>query len=195
VQLPPNTRGYGILGDGAILTRHALADRSSPVQRGKLVRERLLCEELEPPPPNVNTNLPPPMGAITTRQRYEYHSQNSFCASCHTRIDPIGFAFERFDGFGRKRDQENGAAIDARGVLAGTPGGDVALDGLDSLSTYLSTSEQVTQCLTRYISYNAYGLDHCSEDSIRTEIAASGGSMKSIVMAVIHAPQFTTRTE
>ena len=194
VQLPPNTRAHGILGDGSVLTRHALADRSSPVQRGKLVRERLLCEELTPPP-NVDTNLPPPMGTVTTRERYEVHSQNPFCKGCHSRIDPIGFSFEHFDGFGRKRDQENGVAIDATGVLAGTDDGDIALDGLDSLSSYLSTSPQVTQCLARYVSYNAYGLDHCSEASITAELAASNGSLKSIVMAVIHAPQFTTRTE
>jgi hypothetical protein len=195
VELPPNTRAHGILGQGAILTRHALADRSSPVQRGKLVRERLLCEELSPPPPNVDTNLPPPTGVVTTRQRYEGHSANPFCNSCHSRIDPVGFAFEHFDGFGRKRDQEGGVAIDSTGLLSGMPMGDIALDGLDSLSAYLSTSPQVTQCLTRYVAYNAYGLDHCSEDSINAEIAAGNGSVKSIAMAVIHAPQFTTRTE
>ncbi|HEU4729161.1 MAG TPA: DUF1592 domain-containing protein [Kofleriaceae bacterium] len=195
VELPPGTRAHGILGEGAILTRHALADRSSPVQRGKLVRERLLCEELMPPPPNVDTNLPPPTGAVTTRQRYEAHEANPFCNSCHRRIDPIGFAFEHFDGFGKRRDQENGVAIDSTGVLSGMPAGDVALDGLDSLSSYLATSPEVTQCLTRYIAYNAYGLDHCSEDAIQGELAAGTGSVKSIVMAVIHAPQFTTRTE
>jgi hypothetical protein len=195
VTLPPNTRGRGILGDGSILTRHALADRSSPTQRGKMVRERLLCEEISPPPANVDTNLPPPMGATTTRQRYLEHSSNPFCSSCHTRIDPVGFAFEHFDGFGRKRDQENGMAIDATGTLVGMDNGDVALDGLDSLSSYLSSSPQVSQCLMRYVSYNAYGLDHCSDDAIKTEVAAGNGSVKSIVMAVIHAPQFTTRTE
>jgi hypothetical protein len=110
-------------------------------------------------------------------------------------MDPVGFAFEHFDGFGRKRDQENGIQIDSTGTLSGMTDGDIALDGLDSLSTYLSTNKQVTQCLVRYMSYNAYGLDHCSESAINTEIAASDGSMKSVVMAVIHAPQFTTRTE
>jgi hypothetical protein len=195
VELPANTRARGILGQGSILTRHALADRSSPVQRGKLVRERLLCEEISPPPANVDTNLPTPMTTVTTRDRYKVHSENPFCAACHTKMDPVGFAFEHFDGFGRKRDQENGIQIDSTGTLSGMTDGDIALDGLDSLSTYLSTNKQVTQCLVRYMSYNAYGLDHCSESAINTEIAASDGSMKSVVMAVIHAPQFTTRTE
>jgi len=194
VELPANTRAHGILGDGAVLTRHALADRSSPVQRGKLVRERLLCDEIPPPPPNVDTNLPAPSGAVTNRQRYEEHSKNPICNSCHTRMDPVGFSFEHFDAFGRKRDQENGVAIDATGTLSGMSDGDIALDGLDSLSTYLSTNKDVTQCLTRFMSYTAYGLDRCSQSAISTELAASNGSVKAIVMAVIHAPHFTTRT-
>jgi hypothetical protein len=194
VELPASTRGRGLLGNGSILTRHALADRSSPVQRGKLVRERLLCEELQPPPPNVNTNLPVPTGVVTTRQRYKEHSENPFCFTCHSRIDPVGFAFEYFDGFGRKRDQEFGMPIDATGTLAGMADGDIALNGLDSLSTYLATSEQARDCLVHYLSYTAYGLENCSEDAIKTELAASNGSLKSVVMAVIHAPQFTTRT-
>src|SRR5262249_60569576 len=112
-----STRAIGMLGPGSVPARPGLAHRSSPTQRGKLVRERLLREEIPPPPPNVNANLPPPPGAVTTRQRYEAHSQNPFCNSCHSRIDPVGFAFEHFDAFGRKRDQENGVAIDAHGTL------------------------------------------------------------------------------
>lgn len=195
VQLPANTRAHGLLGDGAILTRHALADKSSPVQRGKLIRERMLCQQLLPPPAGVDTNIPAPTGTITTRQRYLEHSEDPFCNGCHHQIDPVGFAFEHFDAFGRRRDQENGVAIDATGSVAGMPEGDVAIDGLDSLSSYLSTSPAVQQCLTRYLAYNAYGLDHCSESAITSELAAGDGSLKSIVMAVIHAPQFTTRTE
>jgi len=193
VELPANTRGHGILGHGSVLTRHAGSDRSSPVQRGKMIRERLLCEELPPPPANVNTNIAAPTGAMTTRQRYLEHSENPVCHSCHVRIDPIGFAFEHFDGFGRKRDQENGIAIDSTGTLSGMVDGDIPLDGLDSLSSYLATSKQVSQCMVRYMSYNAYGLDHCSESAINAELAGADGSVKSIVMAVIHAPQFATR--
>jgi hypothetical protein len=159
-----------------------------------MVRERLLCEELAPPPANVNTNIQPPTAAMTTRDRYLQHSENPTCRACHVRIDPIGFAFEHFDSFGRKRDQENGHPIDSTGTLSGMASGDVPLDGIDSLSNYLATSKQVSQCLTRYVSYNAYGVDHCSESAINAELAASDGSVKSIVMAVIHAPQFTTRS-
>jgi uncharacterized protein DUF1588/uncharacterized protein DUF1592 len=195
VDLPPGSRAHGVLGHGAVLTRHALADSSSPVQRGKLVRERLLCQDLPPPPPNVIANLPPPMGAMTTRQRYQSHMADPACSGCHMQIDPVGFAFEHFDGFGKHRDQENGVAIDATGSIAGMPSGDVPLDGLDSLSTYLAGSQQVTGCLLRFLSYDAYGLDRCSASELGDAVAKSDGSLQSMVLAIVHAPQFATRTD
>jgi mono/diheme cytochrome c family protein len=195
VQLPPNTRSYGLLGQGAFLTRHALADSSSPVQRGKSVRERMLCEVQAPPPPNVVATLPPPAGAVTTRQRYEGHSQSSACQGCHTSLDPVGFAFERYDGFGRKRDQENGIPVNTTGKLTGMAEGDINLDSIDSLSTYLATSKQASSCMAEYMSYNAFGLDRCSKAEIDAEIAASDGSLKAIVSAIVHSPHFATRTK
>lgn len=194
VPIPPNTRGFGILGHGSFLTRHALADTSSPVQRGKTIRERMLCETQAPPPPNVVATLSPPAGAMTTRQRYEGHSQSSSCQACHTRIDPIGFTFERYDGFGRRRDQENGVNVDITGKLTGMPEGDIPLTGIDSLSAYLATSKQAATCMAEYMSYNAFGLDRCSKDEIAAEVAASDGSLKAIVSAIVHAPHFATRS-
>jgi hypothetical protein len=191
----PSTRAHGLLGQGSVLARHALADSSSPVQRGKLVRERLLCQDLPPPPPNVNANPPPPDTSQTTRQRYLSHMTDPACSGCHTQIDPVGFSFEHFDQFGQWRDQENGIAIDATGTLFGMPDGDIALNGLDSLSSYLATSSQAQQCLVRFMSYHAYGLDHCSGSALTSEIGAGDGSLASIVRAIIHAPQFTIRSD
>jgi hypothetical protein len=195
VMLPPNTRAPGVLGQGSVLARHALADVSSPVQRGVVVRKRLLCEELAPPPPNVNANLPPPTGAVTTRQRYEAHSTSAACKGCHSKIDPVGFAFERFDTFGRRRDTDGGLPIDTTGELTGTPDGTVPLADLDGLAGYLGTSAQARACVVRYVSYFGLGLDQCSRDEIAGELAAGDGSLKSVVLAIIHAPHFTTRTE
>ena len=194
VSIPAGTRGTGVLGHGSLLARHALADSSSPVQRGKVVRERLLCEELAPPPPNVDANLPPLMGPATTRQRYAAHSQLDACRGCHLELDPVGFTFEQFDGFGRRRDLDNGLPIDTHGELAGMPAGSIPLDGLDSLSAYLATSAEVRTCVTRYLSYNSFGLDHCSTSSIDDELAAGDGSLVSVIKAIVHAPHFTTRT-
>jgi hypothetical protein len=194
MMIPPNTRANGLLGHGSFLTRHALADTSSPVQRGKVIRERMLCETQAPPPPNVVATLQPSTGPMTTRQRYDAHSQSPSCKGCHTKLDPVGFAFERYDGFGRRRDQENGVNVDTSGKLTGMPEGDVTLTDINSLSTYLSTSTQAATCMADYLSYNAYGLDHCSKSEIATEIAASDGSLKAIMKAIVHAPHFATRS-
>jgi hypothetical protein len=194
VTLPPNTRAPGVLGHGSMLARHALADVSSPTQRGVTVRRRLLCEEIAPPPPNVDTNLPPPMGMLTTRQRYEAHAAAGACRGCHARLDPVGFAFERFDALGRRRDTDNGLPIDTHGELTGMSDGDIPLADLDGLAAYLGTSADARACLVRYLSYFGNGLDQCSRDEIASELAAGDGSLKSALLAIIHAPHFTTRT-
>jgi len=193
VDIPDGTRARGILGHGSILTRHALSDSSSPVQRGKLVRERFLCQELAPPPPNVNPTLGDPMGAVTTRQRYEQHVVDDTCRSCHERMDLIGFTFEHYDGFGRSRDQEGGVPIDATGTLKGTPDGDLPIDGIASVSEYLAGSPQVEECLVRYLSYYSYGLDGCNQEVILDDVRASGSTLESIVLGIIRAPQFSRR--
>jgi Protein of unknown function (DUF1592)/Protein of unknown function (DUF1588)/Protein of unknown function (DUF1595)/Protein of unknown function (DUF1587) len=195
VDIPDGTRAHGVLGHGSVHTRHALADSSSPVQRGKLVRQRFLCEEVPPPPPNVNPMLGDPMGAVTTRQRYEQHVVDETCRSCHVRMDPIGFAFENFDGFGRPRTEEGGVAIDATGTLVGAPGGDVPLDGIESVSQYLAESPQVEECLVRYMSYYSFGLDGCNQEQILDDVRASGSTVKSIVMSIVRAPQFSRRAD
>jgi Protein of unknown function (DUF1592)/Protein of unknown function (DUF1588)/Protein of unknown function (DUF1595)/Protein of unknown function (DUF1587) len=193
IEIPDGTRAPGILAHGSILVRHALTDSSSPVQRGKLVRERFLCEEIPPPPPNVNPMLGDPMGAVTTRQRYEQHTVDPLCRGCHQRMDLIGFAFEHYDGFGRIRDQEGGVPIDATGELLESPDGDIPLDGVESVSTYLAESAAVEECLVRYMSYYSYGLDGCNQQEILDEVAASGNTLKSIVLGIIRAPQFSRR--
>jgi hypothetical protein len=136
----------------------------------------------------------PPMGAMTTRQRYAMHSQSGTCQGCHTKLDPVGFAFERFDAFGRRRDQDGGLPVDSSGQLTGMPEGTVELADVDTLSRYLATSTQVRECVTRYLSYFSLGLDRCSESEVRAEVSAGDGSLQSIVSAIVHSSHFTTRT-
>ena len=107
----------GLLTHGSVLTTYALADGSSPVHRGVLVRDRLLCDELPPPPANLDTSPPATDATGTTREKYEVHSTLPECASCHDLIDPIGFGFEHYDHLGRWRDTEDGHPIDASGFV------------------------------------------------------------------------------
>jgi len=136
----------GVLGQPALLAAFAHPDGSSPVKRGVLVRERLLCQTLPPPPPTVDTNLPSDPELPTTRSRTEAHVDDPTCAGCHSLIDPLGFAFEHYDELGRWRDTENGVAVDATGELAGTADSNGAFEGLASMADLLAAGTDVRDC-------------------------------------------------
>jgi hypothetical protein len=193
------SRDVGILGHGSVLVGNAGAAESSPVQRGKLVRTRLLCQDLPPPPANLDTKLRPPVATETTRAHFEDHMKDAQCAVCHKMMDPIGFAFEHYDAFGRWRDQENGTPVDVKGTIyAAKPGTDVPIDGLGGLSSYLAASDEANRCLVRYWAYYAFGsaswnADACTYDAIAAEAGRDQNKLKSVLMGIVHAPRFTQR--
>ena len=118
VRLPDRNRG-GITGMAAVLTQTSYPLRTSPVLRGKWILEEVLGTPPPPPPPLVAT-LPPDDAVkegLTFRQRLEEHRNKSQCASCHARLDPIGFALENFDAIGAWRESIDGKPVDAKGVL------------------------------------------------------------------------------
>jgi hypothetical protein len=109
----------GLMGQGSILMVTSIADRTSPVQRGKWVMLNILGVVPPDPPPNVPT-LEASVGAqkvTTMRQRMELHRSSPACASCHKMFDPIGFALETFDAVGGYRSTEGGAKLDMTGQL------------------------------------------------------------------------------
>ena len=120
VTLPAERRG--LLGQGSILTLTSIADRTSPVMRGKWVMEVLLGSPPPPPPPNVpaleETKGTTDSGrALTVRERMEQHRSNPQCTSCHRVIDPLGLALENFDATGKWRIRDGGMAVDTSGHL------------------------------------------------------------------------------
>ena len=124
VSLPEYRRG--ILGHGSILVLTSVADRTSPVMRGKWVMEVLLGSPPPPPPPNVpafeETKSAAGGKLLSVRERMEEHRRNPACTSCHRVIDPLGLALENFDVTGRWRIKDNEVAVDPTGVLYdGTP--------------------------------------------------------------------------
>jgi len=110
----------GLLGKGSTLLVTSVADRTSPVARGKWILENIVGTPPNPPPPNV-----PPLKAnaegskpLSVRERMEAHRANAVCASCHRILDPLGFALENYDAVGRWRlVSESGEKIDASGML------------------------------------------------------------------------------
>ena len=127
VQYPEGVVRSGILGHGSVLVLTSLANRTSPVLRGKWVMEVLLGTPPPPPPPNVPTldessDVASSGRVLTTRERMEQHRANPTCNSCHSLIDPIGLAMDNFDVTGKWRVRENGTALDTRGdFYDGTP--------------------------------------------------------------------------
>ena len=127
-------RASGLLTQGSFLAEHAKADQTSPVLRGKFVRQQLFCTPPPPPPPDIVVQPPTVDPRLTTRQRFAQHTADESCAACHMFLDPIGFTFEHYDAAGRWRDTDGGGqAVDATGELTGTDV-DGALDGVASLA-------------------------------------------------------------
>ena len=120
VQIPDEHR-RGILGQGSVLLLTSVADRTSPVLRGKWVMEVLLGSPPPPPPPNVpaleDTKATAGAKVLSVRERMEEHRANPACNSCHKVIDPLGLALENYDATGAWRIKDNGVVVDPRGEL------------------------------------------------------------------------------
>ena len=107
VDFPVDDERAGLIGQALFLTLTSKPEGTAPTGRGLFVREQFLCQHVPPPPPGVDTNLPPVEEAqpVTNRQRMAMHATNKMCAGCHNLIDPIGFAFEKFDAIGMHHDK------------------------------------------------------------------------------------------
>jgi hypothetical protein len=145
---PPDSGRAGLLTQVSFLAAHAHPGRSSATLRGKALRELLLCQTVPRPPPNVDFSLLEDADSRlkTARERLDVHRTNPVCAGCHKITDPIGLAFEHFDGAGQYRATEHGAAIDASGVLDGRGFADLA-----GLSQAVHDHPQVPACLVKRV--------------------------------------------
>jgi hypothetical protein len=210
VDVSGGVRVPGVLGHGSYLAAHALADNSSPVQRAFVVRERLLCNNLPEVPTNLDTNLKPQAADATSRERYATHSSNAVCYNCHQLMDPVGFTFEAYDGYGRFRSTEAGKPVDTSGGLplmdeSGPTGQVVNMGSVTDLANYLSLSEQTRACLVNNLSYYAYGIANankwastdkvCTDHFIRNVARTSGNTLKSVMTGILTAPHFTRRVQ
>jgi hypothetical protein len=196
---PPEGTRAGLLTQPAFLAVHAGAEHTSPVRRGKWIREHLLCQSLPPPPPGVDTSFPEVGPDATTRERFEQHSADPSCATCHALMDDLGFALEHYDAVGAWRDQENGHAIDASGALGGTDVDGEFEDAL-SLSARLSESGQVRDCVTRQWFRYALGRVETDEDAgtierSRNRLAGLDGGVRELVEALAASEAMRCRSE
>lgn len=188
----------GLLVQGGLLTTHALPTSSSPIHRGKLVRERLLCQDMPPPPPSLDTSPPPVDPSLSTRERYTQHSSDPVCSGCHTRIDPIGFGFEHYDAVGRFRTKDGTHSIDSTGEILLTEQTNGSFDGVDELAQLLAGSPEVEACYTLQWSRHAIGSAEASElqcvqDEISAAFTKAEGRLDSLVLALVGTRFFRER--
>jgi cytochrome c5 len=201
VSMPPERRG--ILSQGSMLMQTAVADRTSPVQRGKWIMEVLLGSPPPPPPQNP----PPPQldetknvtaggKPLSTRERMEEHRKNPACASCHRVIDPLGLALENYDTIGAWRIKDNGVVVDTKGTLYdGTP-----IDGPDGLrQAVLSKSETVIRNFTDNLMSFALGrrIEYYDQPTVRAIVrkaAQNDNRFSSYILGIVNSPAFRMST-
>jgi hypothetical protein len=191
------THRSGVLSQGGLLSLLAKADQTSPVHRGKFVREQLLCMELPPPPADLMIKPPALSTTLTTRQRFTQHSIDPACTGCHHLMDPIGLGFEDFDGAGVFRASENGQPIDDSGEVKDS---DVtgAFHGVAELASKLASSDQVRACVTAKWFRYGYGrgetdADSCSMGALKTQFAAGGFKVRDLMIALTQTDAFLYR--
>lgn len=142
----------GILNQGAFLSVYAHATETAPVLRGVAVLRRVTCFDMASPS-SLNIKIVPPVPdpTKTTRERFVAHSTDPVCRACHSKIDPFGFSFERFDGSGKLRTMDNGKPVDSAVDVAMGKDVDGAYADSAALAEALSTSEAVRSCFARQL--------------------------------------------
>jgi hypothetical protein len=199
--LPAGQRS-GVLTHAGFLATRALPNQPSPILRGRFVRERLLCEPIAPPPPDVDVTPPAIEPGVSARDRFEAHTSDPLCATCHVKMDPIGFGFGHYDAIGRFVAEDGGAPVDARGEILEAPG-DVAgeFDGVPALAERLLASETLSTCLSRQWLRFALGRgeqpgERGSVESARAAFEAHGDDLRELMLGVVRSDAFrTTRRE
>lgn len=193
VELPPESHRGGLLGMAAVLAVSSYPHRTSPVLRGAWILESLLGTPPPPPPPNVPA-LEEQHGAAPTsvRERLTLHRANPVCASCHSRIDPLGFALENFDAFGQWRDEDGGKPVDSSAELAdGTK-----FKGPEQLKAFLLERKDlvIRNLASKMLGYAlGRGLtlkDSCVVDDIVAQVKANDYSARTLIEAVVLSVPF-----
>ncbi len=187
----------GILTHPALLALLARPKESFPIARGLFVRRTLLCQDISLPVGITVPQLPPIADGVSTRDRLEAHVRDPFCKSCHSAIDPPGYALEGFDEVGRFRAMDHGKAVNSSGTMTGAADLDGDFSKGDQLLAKLSNSTAIKTCFAQqYLQYAvARGIesgDTCSVDALGKGFAPSG-DLKQLVVAIAGSDTFRLR--
>jgi hypothetical protein len=190
--------------DGGLLTRGALMaslgtpTTSSPVHRGKFIREKLLCQTMPPPPSDIMIDVPEFTEGSTTRSLYEgYTLANKDCAGCHDLMDRIGFGFENYDGDGTYRTTDQGHPVDASGQIVRSPHSDGDFAGPDELAVLLANSTDVEQCYVKnwleYATGTSVDMDSTCAIEMASKVKESGGGLAGTLVTLASMRDLRTR--
>ena len=199
VPLPDTNQRGGLLAQGALLSTTSYPDRTSPVLRGKFLLNNIFGLQTTPPPAGVDTNLTPPKpGAApqSIRERLAEHRTNPTCSSCHSVIDPLGFALENFDVIGGWRTvDEAGKPVDA----AGTTMSGAHVQGLNGLrALLLERREQFPRTVTEKLLAYALGrrVEYYDRPAVRRivrDAEAQDFRWSSLIVGIVKSPAFQMR--
>jgi hypothetical protein len=190
--LPADGLRAGLLTTAGFLSLYANQEEGSPTQRGKFIRQTILCQTIPLPPPNVSTVLPdPPAGVVyTRRQKLAMHEMVASCAACHRLMDPLGLTLENFDAIGNYRSTDQGQPIDVSGDLDGT-----AFNGPVELGQTLAARPEVADCLVRNM--YRYGTGHVETateqpvlDTLKSSFRTGGYHVRDLMRAIVASDGF-----
>ena len=195
VDLKTEERG-GILSQGSVLAVSSYPSRTSVVIRGKYILQNILGTPPPPPPPDV-----PPLDegsvgtAMSLRQQMEKHRANAICASCHSRMDPLGFGLENYDAIGKWRTMDGKFPVDSSGVL---PSGKSFSTPLEMREILTAMQGDFARCLTEKMLVYALGrglkpYDKRTVEQIDDQLAASGYGFQTLVSDIVHSLPFQER--
>lgn len=199
VSLPEGSPRGGVLTQGTVLVNTSNPDRTSPVKRGLFVLENLVGTPPPPPPPDVpalEAASEGEAGPLTLRESLEKHRAAPMCASCHTRMDPLGLALEPFNALGVLRDSDHGKPIDATGTLVTGE----SFDGVAELKKILTTERRFDfyRCLSEKLLTYALGrgvdyYDTLTVDRLVEGLEQSGGDLRGLLRGVVDSAPFQRR--
>ena len=189
-------RRHGLLGHGSVLTVTSYPNRTSPVLRGKWVLENLLGAPPPPPPPDVpSLDESPGATPTTVRERLERHRANPVCASCHARMDPLGFALENFDPIGRWREADGALPIDAS---ADMPDGSTVDGPVAFRNALLERHEEFAGNFTEKLMTYALGrgVAHPDAPAVRAIVSDAGAAnyrWSDVILGIVKSVPFRMR--
>jgi hypothetical protein len=194
----PNEGRRGILTHPGLLTLLARPDHGDPIARGLFLQRTVLCRDIPPPPEGIEIPpLPPIAPGLSTRARLVQHTAEPLCASCHTHIDPPGFALEAYDEVGRHRTMDAGVPVDTSGNMAS--GGDTDgpfANGGEFLDRLAQSSDAKSCFAKKYLTFalarEVSDDDTCSLHRISTDFAQTG-DLKQLIVAIAKSDAFRLR--